>query len=128
MAESNGEIAVCDVFNFKGIIQTQGLVQVTCMKLLEQVTLTLRLLIDLLRIENTYDEFVWVEKYRPRRLKSVFSLTILKTFLDFLDKGEVPNLLLSGPPGCGKTTVAKALCEQLGSDYYVINGSDEGRF
>ena len=51
-----------------------------------------------------------------------------KTFLDFLDKGEVPNLLLSGPPGCGKTTVAKALCEQLGSDYYVINGSDEGRF
>ena len=64
----------------------------------------------------------------PRKLKSVYSLTILKTFLDFLDKGEVPNLLLAGPAGCGKTTVAKALCNELGVDYYVINGSDEGRF
>ena len=45
-----------------------------------------------------------------------------------LDKGEVPNLLLSGPAGCGKTTVAKALCNELGVDFYVINGSDEGRF
>ena len=51
-----------------------------------------------------------------------------KTFLDFLDKGEIPNMLLSGPAGCGKTTVAKALCNQLGVDVYVINGSDEGRF
>jgi DNA polymerase III delta prime subunit len=48
--------------------------------------------------------------------------------LDFIEKGEIPNLLLSGPPGIGKTTIAKALCEQLGADYYVINGSDEGRF
>ena len=53
---------------------------------------------------------------------------IKKTFQDFVDKGEVPNLLLAGPAGCGKTTVAKALCEELGADYYVINGSDEGRF
>ena len=53
---------------------------------------------------------------------------IKKTFQDFLDKGEVPNLLLAGPAGCGKTTVAKALCNELGVDYYVINGSDEGRF
>ena len=53
---------------------------------------------------------------------------IKKTFLDFLDRGEVPNLLLSGPAGCGKPTVAKALCNQLGVDVYVINGSDEGRF
>ena len=63
------------------------------------------------------------------KLKSVFSSdNIKKTFLDFLDKGEVPNLLLAGPAGCGKTTVAKALCNELGVDYYVINGSDEGRF
>ena len=46
----------------------------------------------------------------------------------FLDKGEIPNMLLAGPPGIGKTTVAKALCNELGVDYYVINGSDEGRF
>ena len=74
-------------------------------------------------------EFIWVEKYRPKTISEcILPDNIKKTFLDFLDKGEVPNLLLSGPPGCGKTTVAKALCEQLGSDYYVINGSDEGRF
>ena len=53
---------------------------------------------------------------------------IKKTFQDFVERGEIPNMLLSGPPGIGKTTVAKALCHQLGSDYYVINGSDEGRF
>ena len=51
-----------------------------------------------------------------------------KPFQDFVERGEIPNMLLSGPPGIGKTTVAKALCHQLGSDYYVINGSDEGRF
>ena len=51
-----------------------------------------------------------------------------KTFSSFLKKGEVPNLLLAGPAGCGKTTVAKALCHELGADFYVINGSDEGRF
>ena len=75
------------------------------------------------------DEFVWVEKYRPRTIdECILPTNIKKTFLDFLDRGEVPNLLLSGPPGCGKTTVAKALCNQLGVDVYVINGSDEGRF
>ena len=75
------------------------------------------------------DEFVWVEKYRPQTIEEcILPTSIKKTFQDFLDKGEVPNLLLSGPPGCGKTTVAKALCNQLGVDVYVINGSDEGRF
>ena len=74
-------------------------------------------------------EFIWVEKYRPKKIEDcILPENTKKTFLDFLDKGEVPNLLLSGPPGCGKTTVAKAMCEQLGADYYVINGSDEGRF
>jgi len=57
-----------------------------------------------------------------------FTDSIKKTFQDFVTAGEIPNMLLSGPPGIGKTTVAKALCEQLGADFYVINGSDEGRF
>ena len=75
------------------------------------------------------DEFLWVEKYRPKTIEDcILPEGIKKTFLDFLDKGEVPNLLLSGPAGCGKTTVAKALCAELGVDVYVINGSDEGRF
>ena len=75
------------------------------------------------------DEFLWVEKYRPKTIQEcILPEQTKKTFLDFLDKGEVPNLLLAGPAGCGKTTVAKALCNQLGVDVYVINGSDEGRF
>ncbi len=75
------------------------------------------------------DEFLWVEKYRPKTIQDcILPESIKKTFLDFLDKGEIPNMLLAGPAGCGKTTVAKALCNQLGVDVYVINGSDEGRF
>ena len=75
------------------------------------------------------NEFLWVEKYRPKTIEEcILPTSIKKTFQDFLDKGEVPNLLLAGPAGCGKTTVAKALCNELGVDYYVINGSDEGRF
>ena len=73
--------------------------------------------------------FLWVEKYRPKTIEDcILPDATKKTFKDFLDKGEVPNLLLSGPAGCGKTTVAKALCNELGVDVYVINGSDEGRF
>ena len=75
------------------------------------------------------DEFLWVEKYRPKTIEEcILPEQTKKTFLDFLDKGEIPNMLLSSPAGCGKTTVAKALCNQLGVDVYVINGSDEGRF
>ena len=75
------------------------------------------------------DEFLWVEKYRPKTIdECILPPSIKKTFQDFLDKGEIPNMLLAGPAGCGKTTVAKALCNQLGVDFYVINGSDEGRF
>jgi DNA polymerase III delta prime subunit len=74
-------------------------------------------------------DFLFVEKYRPRKIEDcILPDGIKKTFLDFVKKGEIPNLLLAGPPGVGKTTVAKALCEELGVDYYVINGSDEGRF
>jgi len=75
------------------------------------------------------NDFLWVEKYRPKTIdECILPDATKQTFKDFLDKGEVPNLLLAGPPGVGKTTVAKALCHELGVDYYVINGSDEGRF
>ena len=74
-------------------------------------------------------DFIWVEKYRPKTIEEcILPDNIKKTFRDFLNKGEIPNMLLAGPPGVGKTTVAKALCNELGVDFYVINGSDEGRF
>ena len=74
-------------------------------------------------------DFLWVEKYRPKTIEEcILPESIKKTFKEFLNKGEIPNLLLTGPAGVGKTTVAKALCEQLGCDYILINGSDEGRF
>jgi len=74
-------------------------------------------------------DFIWVEKYRPKTIdECILPQGIKKTFKEFLNKGEIPNMLLAGPPGVGKTTVAKALCNELGVDFYVINGSDEGRF
>ena len=74
-------------------------------------------------------DFIWVEKYRPQTIEDcILPDDIKKTFKEFLNKGEIPNMLLAGPPGVGKTTVAKALCNELGVDFYVINGSDEGRF
>jgi DNA polymerase III delta prime subunit len=74
-------------------------------------------------------DFLWVEKYRPKTVQEcILPESIKNTFQEFVEKGEIPNLLLSGPAGCGKTTIARALCEQLGADYIVINGSDEGRF
>ena len=74
-------------------------------------------------------EFLFVEKYRPQVIDDcILPDDTKKTFKEFVEKGEIPNLLLSGPPGIGKTTIAKALCNELGADYYIINGSDEGRF
>jgi DNA polymerase III delta prime subunit len=74
-------------------------------------------------------EFLFVEKYRPQVIEDcILPDETKKTFKEFVEKGEIPNLLLAGPPGIGKTTIAKALCTELGADYYVINGSDEGRF
>ena len=74
-------------------------------------------------------EFLFCEKYRPQVIDDcILPDDTKKTFKEFVGKGEIPNLLLAGPPGIGKTTIAKALCNELGADYYVINGSDEGRF
>jgi DNA polymerase III delta prime subunit len=74
-------------------------------------------------------EFLFCEKYRPQVIDDcILPDETKKTFKEFVKKGEIPNLLLAGPPGIGKTTIAKALCNELGADFYVINGSDEGRF
>ena len=73
-------------------------------------------------------DFLWVEKYRPKKISECILTEDLKnTFSKFLTQKEIPNLLLSGTAGTGKTTVARALCEELGADYLIINGSDEGR-
>ena len=75
------------------------------------------------------EKFLWVEKYRPNKIEDcILPETTKETLQEFVQQGEIPNLLLAGPAGVGKTTVAKALCKELGVDYYVINGSDEGRF
>ena len=75
------------------------------------------------------NDFLWVEKYRPQKVEDcILPESVKETFRGFLEQGEIPNLLLSGTAGVGKTTIAKALCKELGADCYVINGSDEGRF
>jgi DNA polymerase III delta prime subunit len=73
------------------------------------------------------DEFLWVEKYRPKTInETILPDGLKKSFQEFVDNGELPNLLLSGTQGTGKTTVARALCEEVGADYIVINGSMNG--
>ena len=73
-------------------------------------------------------QFLWVEKYRPRTIEDcILPDSVKDTFRTFIKKGEIPNLLLSGTAGTGKTTLARALCEDLGCDCIIINGSDEGR-
>ena len=77
---------------------------------------------------TTPQQFLWVEKYRPTTIGDcILPESVKKQFQQFIAKGEVPNLLLSGSAGTGKTTIARALCNELGCDYIVINGSDEGR-
>ena len=72
------------------------------------------------------NEFLWVEKYRPRKLEDCILPADQKhIFLEMLAKGEIQNMLLCGGAGMGKTTVARALCEELQTDYIVINGSEE---
>lgn len=72
-------------------------------------------------------EFLWVEKYRPRTIADTILPQNLKdTFQKVVDGGDIPNMLLSGTAGLGKTTVARALCNTLDLDYIIINGSEEG--
>jgi len=72
------------------------------------------------------EQLLWVEKYRPTRVSDCILPDALKTtFQEYVNKKEIPNLLLSGSAGVGKTTIAKALCNEVGCDFIVINGSDE---
>jgi|TARA_B100001094_G_C18002903_1_gene706132 DNA polymerase III delta prime subunit len=73
------------------------------------------------------EEFLWVQKYRPKTIAdTILSSELKQTFQQFVNQENIPNLLLTGSAGIGKTTVAKALCEQLNADYIVINGSMNG--
>ncbi|MDB4372598.1 AAA family ATPase [Mariniblastus sp.] len=73
------------------------------------------------------NDFLWVEKYRPKTIEdSVLPTNLKNTFKAILDTGELPNMLFTGTAGLGKTTVAKALCNQLELDYIIVNGSEEG--
>ncbi len=75
------------------------------------------------------NEFLWVEKYRPTIVEDcILPESIKKVFQGFVEQQQLPNLLLTGSAGVGKTTIAKALCDEIGASYIMINGSDEGRF
>jgi DNA polymerase III delta prime subunit len=72
-------------------------------------------------------EFLWVEKYRPRKIAdTILPKSLKNTFQKVVDSGEMQNMLFTGTAGLGKTTVAKALCNELGLDYIIVNGSEEG--
>ena len=72
------------------------------------------------------EHILWVEKYRPQTIEDCILPDALKnTFKEFVKQGNIPNLLLAGTAGVGKTTVARALCNEMGCDYIIINGSDE---
>lgn len=73
------------------------------------------------------EEFLWVEKYRPKTIEdTILPVDLKATFQQFVDQKNIPNLILSGSAGVGKTTVARAMLEQLGCDYIIINGSMNG--
>mgnify|MGYP000028643901 FL=1 len=73
------------------------------------------------------EEFLWVEKYRPSRVADcILPQSLRDTFSQLVETGELPNMIFSGGPGIGKTTVARALCNELELDYLMINGSEEG--
>lgn len=72
------------------------------------------------------EQYLWVEKYRPQSIdECILPDSLKKTFREFIDSGELPNFLFCGGAGVGKTTVAKALCNEIGAEYLFINGSEE---
>ena len=72
------------------------------------------------------EHILWVEKYRPHKIEDcILPDALKKTFQEYVNRKEIPNLLFAGSAGVGKTTVARALCEEVGCDYIVINGSEE---
>jgi DNA polymerase III delta prime subunit len=78
-------------------------------------------------IESRDDQFLWVEKYRPQKIDDcILPESLKKTFKDYVTQGELPHMLLCGTAGVGKTTIAKALCNEIGAEYIVLNGSDTG--
>ena len=78
-------------------------------------------------MEHLQNHFIWVEKYRPKTVKDTILPEDLKaTFQQFIDQKNIPNLILSGTAGVGKTTVARAMLEELQCDYIVVNGSMNG--
>ena len=77
-------------------------------------------------MEYRENEFLWVERYRPRKIEDcILPADQKQIFQEMLAKGEIQNMLLCGGAGMGKTTVARALCEELETDYIIINGSEE---
>ena len=73
------------------------------------------------------DDFLWVEKYRPKTVSdTILPKNLKETFQKIVDSGKLPNMLFTGTAGLGKTTIAKAICNELNLDYIVINGSEEG--
>src|SRR5688572_13479527 len=72
------------------------------------------------------DQFLWTEKYRPHTVEdTILPAEIKKVFQEFVNQKEVPNLMLTGGPGIGKTTIAKAMLDELSADYIVINASKD---
>ena len=79
-------------------------------------------------IDSREEQFLWVERYRPQKIDDCVLPQALKdTFKQYITQGELPSFLFSGTAGVGKTTVAKALCNEIGAEYILVNGSDEGR-
>jgi DNA polymerase III delta prime subunit len=77
-------------------------------------------------MEANREQFLWVEKYRPRKISDcILPSDLLSMFQEFITQDSIPNMLLAGTAGTGKTTIARALCEELGCDYIIINGSEE---
>jgi DNA polymerase III delta prime subunit len=78
-------------------------------------------------IESRDEQFLWVEKYRPQKIDDcILPESLKKTFKDYVAQGELPHFLLCGTAGVGKTTIAKALCNEIGAEFVILNGSDTG--